>query len=60
MNETITYEVNDTSRQIKSVADHLRQWDSPLADQRIKAMILTKLQEAELLSLLLVRNDEEA
>jgi len=58
MSEQVTYSVNDTTVALRSVADDLRSWDSPLADPRIKAMILTKLQEAEMLSLLLVKESE--
>jgi hypothetical protein len=58
VSEEITYTINDTTRGITGVADSLKSFESPLADPRIKAMILTKLQEAELLSLLLIKKDE--
>jgi hypothetical protein len=54
MSEEVTYQVNDTTRSIRAVSQTLRRFESEIADPRIKAMILTKLQEAELLSLLLI------
>lgn len=49
---------NDTTRAIRKVAADLKAWVSDLADPRIKAMILTKLEEAELLSFRLVKKEE--
>lgn len=57
MGEEVTYQVNDTTRMIRAVAEDLKGWESPIADPRIKAMVLTKLQEAELLSLLLINRE---
>lgn len=48
---------NDTTQEIRRVMDALRAWESPLCDGRHKAMILTKLEEAELLSFRLVKEE---
>lgn len=56
MNEEEVIVVNDTMRSIRGVAEDLRNWLSPSCDQRIKAMVLTKLEEAELLAQRLVKN----
>jgi len=55
MEERKEFPINDTYRAIESVSEDLRAWESDRADQRVKAMILTKLQEARLLSLELVK-----
>lgn len=57
MSEQESYHVNDTMRGIRRVAKHLKDWEHELADHRIKAMILTKLEEAELLSQRLVKGE---
>lgn len=54
MGETKEFNINDTYRAIESISDNLKKFESPSADQRVKAMILTKLQEARLLSLELI------
>lgn len=53
--EEITFQVNDTTRAIAREMNSLQKFESPRCDGRIKAMILSKLQEAHLLSLLLVK-----
>ena len=58
MSETITYTINDTNRAIGKVADDLKGFDSDRIDGRIKSMILTKLEEAQLLSLKLIKELE--
>lgn len=58
MQEEKTYAINDTYRAIKRVSDSLKDWESPLCDPRVKAMILTKLQEARLLSLELIKEND--
>ena len=58
MQEELTMYPNDTTRAIQRVTENLKAFQSPLCDQRIKALILTKLQEAELFSLLLIKKDE--
>lgn len=60
MGETIELTVNDTSRAIRKAREDLDGFDSPLVDKRIKAMVSTKLQEAFLLSLLLIKEPEES
>lgn len=55
MGQEETYTVNDTMRSIRKVSDNLKKFESDLADPRIKAMILTKLEEAELLSQRLIK-----
>ncbi len=54
MGEIIEIEVNDAMREIQRIANNLRQWESDLCDRRIKAIILTKLEEAELFAQRLV------
>lgn len=54
MGETKEYVINDTYRAIEKVSTDLKSFESELLDQRVKAMILTKLQEARLLSLELI------
>lgn len=58
VDEEENYAVNDTMRSIRRVSEYLKKWDSDLADPRIKAMILTKLEEAELLSQRLIKPSE--
>ena len=55
MGEDVTYSVNDTNRGIQRVIDDLKDWESPLCDPRVKALIITKLEEAQLWSLKLVK-----
>jgi hypothetical protein len=59
MGDTETVYPNDTTAGIRLAMARLRAWDSPLCDQRIKALILTKLEEAELFSLRLVKREAE-
>lgn len=51
------FAINDTYRMLEACAENLRSLDSPLCDPRVKAMILTKLQEARLLSLELIKQE---
>ena len=57
MGEEEKYTVNDTIRSIRRVAANLREWTdhSDLADGRHVAMVLTKLEEAELLAQRIVK-----
>ena len=55
MNEQVTFDVNDTYRDIQRVIDQLRAWESPFCDARIKALILTDLERAQLWALKLVQ-----
>jgi hypothetical protein len=57
MSEEETYSINDTMRAIRKIAKNLRSWSeqSDLADGRHVAMVLTKLEEAELLSQRIVK-----
>jgi len=55
MGEEYTANKNDIYSGIERLSDNLREFESPLCDQRVKAMILTKLQEARLLSLELIK-----
>lgn len=59
MGEDKTYAINDTNRAIARVIENLAKWESPKCDPRVKAIILTKLQEAQLWSLLLVNSDDQ-
>ena len=51
---------NDTTRNIRSMIAHLEEWrtDNERCDQRHVAMVISKLEEAELLSLRMVKHDE--
>lgn len=51
---------NDTTRNIRKQIEHLEEWreDNPKCDQRHTAMVISKLEEAELLSLRMVKEDE--
>lgn len=53
---------NDTTRAIRTLIERTRDWGTGngMADQRHLAMVLTKLEEAELLSLRMVREDGES
>lgn len=55
MGEEIVFRKNDTYREIEKISDDLKKFESPLCDGRVKAMILTKLQEVRLLSLELIK-----
>ena len=50
---------NDTTRAIQRIMGNLEEWrqDNDRCDQRHVAMVLTKLEEAELLSLRMVKED---
>jgi len=58
MGEEKTYTINDTNRAIGSVISNLTAWESEFCDPRVKVLILTKLQEAQLWSLLLVKEQQ--
>lgn len=58
MGEEKIYQINDTHRAIDSVIKNLSAWESPRCDGRVKAIIITKLQEARLWSLELVKFDD--
>jgi hypothetical protein len=55
MGEEITFQVNDTFRAIDKIIKDLRQFECTALDPRIKAIILTKLEEAQLVSLKLFK-----
>lgn len=59
MREEVVIYPNDTTRAIQRVIEHLEEWrqDNDRCDQRHVAMVLTKLEEAELLSLRMVKED---
>lgn len=56
MGETQTFDVNDTNRAIARVMDALKQFDSDKCDGRVRALVLTKLEEAQLWSLKLIKS----
>jgi len=56
MGEEIIFQANDTYRAIGKVIKDLRQFESTALDPRIKAIILTKLEEAQLISLKLFKS----
>jgi hypothetical protein len=49
---------NDTTMSIQRIAESLKDFNSILCDQRIKSIILTKLQEAELFSYMLIKQED--
>lgn len=55
MGEKVTYVVNDVNRAIGRIIDDLKVFESPLYDARIRALVLTKLEEAQLFSLKLIK-----
>ena len=55
MGDEVTFQVNDTQRAIGRVMDDMHAFDSELCDRRVKALILTKLEEAQLWALKLIR-----
>lgn len=52
MNETETIEINDTMRELRALIKKIEGWriDNKYCDQRHTAMVLTKLEEAELIA----------
>lgn len=60
MREEETVYPNDTTRQIRKMIEHLEDWrkDNERCDQLHTAMVITKLEEAELISLRMVKEDE--
>lgn len=59
MREEETFYPNDTTHQLRNLIDYLEDWrkDNEFCDQRHAAMVITKLEEAELLSLRMVKKD---
>lgn len=55
----MSYNSNTVTDLILDLANQIKSSGSTNEDGRIKAMILTKLQEAELLSLVLIKTDEK-
>jgi hypothetical protein len=58
MSQTEEYTINDTTRAIRSIMDHLKDWESTKADPRTKAMVISQLEIAELLSLRLIKEED--
>ncbi len=58
MGEEKTYTINDTNRSIGRLIEDLQKWDSSYCDPRVKAIIVTKLQEAQLWSLVLIKEQK--
>jgi hypothetical protein len=58
MGEEVTFPVNDTNREIGEVLQKLRAFESPLCDPRVKALVLTNLEQAQLWSLKLIKPEE--
>lgn len=58
--EEIVYP-NDTTSAIRRQIEHIKSWstDNDRADPRHVAMVLTKLEEAELLSMRMVKQTEQ-
>jgi len=57
MGEEVTYPVNDINRDIGKIVDWLENNDQSDFDPRVKAIVKTKLEEAQLWSLKLIKQD---
>ncbi len=57
MDEKIMASINDTHRGIGEVIGRLKEWESDLCDPRVKAIVLTKLEEAQLWSLKMIKDN---
>jgi hypothetical protein len=57
MEEIIEYTSNDVHRTITRLMEDLRENTNPEIDHRIRAIILTHLQTAQLFSLELIKRD---
>lgn len=60
MGEKIEFAINDTNRAIGNIIEQLKVFESPLCNPRVKAIILTKLEEAQLWSLNLINFPRES
>lgn len=56
----MTISINDTMRQLAGMIQHLEAWrvDNEFCDQRHTAMVITKLEEAELLAQRMVKEGD--
>lgn len=57
MGEEVTYPVNDTNREIGKIIEDLDNNTEANFDPRVKAIVKTKLEEAQLWALKLIRQD---
>lgn len=57
MDEEIMVSLNDTFRAISAVIADLRKWESDKCDPRVKALLLTKLEDAQLWALRLLKDN---
>ena len=57
MGEEVSYMINDTNRAIGAIIESLKKFESSLCDPRIKALVLTNLEQAQLWSLKLIKID---
>lgn len=55
MGEEIKFESNDTYHIIGKVMDSLKSFNSEFVDNRVKAIILTNLEQAQLWALKLIK-----
>jgi hypothetical protein len=60
MGEEEKYGVNDTTRKIDGVISDLKSFDSPLIDGGTRSHLISRLVEARMLSLLLIKDSEDA
>jgi hypothetical protein len=56
MGEEIKFTVNDTSRSIERIIEDLRTFESCRCDARVKAIVLTQLEQAMLWSYKLIKD----
>lgn len=56
MGEEFTAVINDATEEIGAVIKHLREIDSPRVDPRVRAIIITHLEEAQLWSLKMIKD----
>jgi hypothetical protein len=57
--EEIKFTINDTTRAINKVIKDLYDFNSPLCDERVKTLIIMKLQESAMWSLQMISQKEE-
>lgn len=61
MGEEIIFPVNDTYRAITRIINDLKSFDdNPRVDGRAKAIVITKLEEAQLRSLTIIKSEDDS
>lgn len=57
MDEEITFTANDTYRAIGRIIQNLKAFESPICNPRVKAILITQLEESQLRSLTLINEE---